>query len=162
MPKVFLLLGGNLGDRFNNLEQSRNLIELSIGRILLSSSVYETEPWGFSDDHSFLNQAVEVETDLLPLAILECIKTIEEKLGRDRGKDRYMARTMDIDILFYGQLVLEMPELIIPHPEMVKRRFVLEPLAEIAPQLVHPKLEKPISQLLVDCEDVCLVKRYVP
>ena len=157
MASVYLILGGNLGDRFCYMEQARVSISERIGAIRKFSSFYETEPWGFSHDQLFLNQVFEVDTKLNPFEMLECINDIELNLGRVRNKDRYSSRTIDIDILFYDDLVIVTPALTIPHPEMTKRRFVLEPLAEIASEIVHPVLKKTIRQLLLDCEDLCKV-----
>ena len=159
MAKVYIILGGNLGDRMKNLELARNLIGDKIGPVVSCSSIYETEPWGFVSEKLFINQAVEIDTVLTPLEILQCIKMIEEELGRTRGVERYMERTIDIDILFYDYIVTETQELTIPHPEMAKRRFVLEPLAEIAPEMIHPVLKKLVKELLVECTDSCKVAR---
>lgn len=159
MPKVYLMLGGNLGDRHKYLDDARALIETSIGPLASCSSLYETEPWGFVHDHSFLNQAVEVRTILNPFEILERIGVIEASLGRVRGAGRYGARTVDIDILFFDDAVVNQPELIIPHPELARRRFVLDPMDEIAPDLVHPVLKKTIRELLTECTDGCTVFR---
>jgi 2-amino-4-hydroxy-6-hydroxymethyldihydropteridine diphosphokinase len=157
MSKVFLMLGGNLGDRLKYLTEARFLIEKSIGRVISCSSYYETEPWGFVHENLFLNQAVELEANLHPDEILNYVKGIETTLERTRGSERYKARTIDIDILFWDDLVINTLELTIPHPEMAKRRFVLEPMAEIAPELVHPGLHKTIHQLLSECQDFCKV-----
>lgn len=159
MQTVYLILGGNLGDRYKYLQEARALIEQSIGPLVTCSSFYETEPWGFAHDNSFLNQAIEVETRLNPFEILNEIKVIETSLGRSRGNERYSARTIDIDILFFGDAVIDAPELTIPHPEMAGRRFVLDPMCEIAPDLLHPLLQKTMQQLLAECQDACKVVR---
>jgi 2-amino-4-hydroxy-6-hydroxymethyldihydropteridine diphosphokinase len=161
MARVFLILGGNLGDRFKYLEEARTLIEKSIGLLCSCSSYYETEPWGFTHENPFLNQALEVSTNLNPLEILNCIQSVETSLGRIRGMERYRARTIDIDILFYDDLVINTPELTIPHAEISKRRFVLEPMAEIASNFVHPVINKTIRMLLSECQDTGKVKKIM-
>lgn len=156
---TLLILGGNLGDRFRYMNEAKALIAAHMGTIKLTSSFYETEPWGFEHEQLFLNQAVLIETDLLPHALLEQIKAIELGLGRIRDKERYSARTIDIDILFYDNLIQDNAELIIPHPRIASRRFVLEPLAEIVPELIHPIYHKTVKQLLLECDDSCKVRR---
>lgn len=157
MSKVFLILGGNLGNRQNNLEQARLLIEQTIGVTITCSACYETEPWGFAHENAFLNQVLQVETTLAPLSVLKEIQKIEISLGRVRGNDRYNARTIDIDILFYDNLIVTLPDLTIPHLHIAKRRFVLEPLAEVASEFVHPVLNLTVSELLTACEDTCKI-----
>ena len=159
MSNAFLILGGNLGDRFDYLNRAKAAIEGSLGIIVQASSLYETEPWGFEHDQFFLNQVIKLETALQPAELLRLCKEIEISLGRKRGEERYSARTIDIDILLYNDLVLATPELTIPHPRMANRRFVLEPLAEIAPLLKHPLSQKTMNQLLAECDDTCEVTR---
>ena len=153
MAKVYLLLGGNQGDRLNLLEKARAFIAKNIGEIVNKSSVYETEPWGFEDDSFFLNQLLIVETKLIPEAVLEGVLKIENLLGRVRAEEHMTGRTMDIDIMFFDDVIVELESLTIPHPRLQLRRFSLEPLNEIASDLVHPVLAKTMSTLLHECVD---------
>ena len=155
---VYLLLGSNLGDRMKQLDQATVLISGSIGIIILHSSTYETEPWGFLSDHTFLNRAVKVITNLSPHEIMAKINEIEKLSGRERKGEGYVSRTLDIDILFYDDMVMDEDLLKIPHPRIQDRRFVLVPLNEIAPQLIHPALNKTIGELLLECRDEKEVK----
>lgn len=131
-----------------NLNSAEQLIQLEIGSILAVSSLYASKPWGFDSENDFLNEAVLIETDLSPLELLKRIKMIEKKMGRDINSDgKYHDRIIDIDILFYDNLIIRLPNLIIPHPMLEKRYFVLIPLSEIAPDFVHPLLKKSINTL---------------
>ena len=130
-----------------------------VGRVVAMSAVYESEPWGFDDTCWFLNQVVAVETNLDPLALLESIQRIEQALGRVRTNDRYQARTMDIDILLYGNRVINTPELVIPHPRMAERMFVLQPMTELAPNMEHPVLRRTMKYLRERCADVKQVRQ---
>lgn len=150
---VFLGLGTNLGDRENNLLMAVNMIREEIGMEIDCSSVYETEPWGFLSDNPFLNMVVRVTTSLKPQEVLEKTLMIEARLGRRRSKRRYTSRTMDIDILLYGTDVINNENLEIPHPGIAVRRFVLEPLRELAPEMMHPVLKVTFSELLMQCRD---------
>lgn len=152
MPKLYLLLGGNLGDRTLYLQQARESIAAQVGRISQSSSLYETAAWGKTDQPSFLNQVLEVETILSPEDVLQTINQIEHDLGRIRV-EHWGARVIDIDILFYDDLVQQTQRLTIPHPQLHLRRFTLLPLHEIAPDLLHPVLEQSINELLEACPD---------
>jgi 2-amino-4-hydroxy-6-hydroxymethyldihydropteridine diphosphokinase len=150
---IFLLLGSNLGDRMKQLEEATALISESIGMVILQSSTYETEPWGFSSDDKFLNKAVKAVTVLTPVEILVEIDKIEKLYGRQRQGGGYSSRTLDIDLLFYDDLVIDQYQLKIPHPRIQDRRFVLVPMNEIAPLLIHPVIKKTIGELLFQCSD---------
>jgi 2-amino-4-hydroxy-6-hydroxymethyldihydropteridine diphosphokinase len=153
MNKAYLGLGTNLGDRKRNLRVAIKMIEEQIGMVLNSSSVYETAPWGFEAESDFLNMVVRAETILSPTELLKKIIAIESGLGRERDQDRYSSRVIDIDILLYDDLVLDQKGLKIPHRLMHERRFVLAPLCEIAPDLIHPVLRKSMKVLLEECRD---------
>jgi 2-amino-4-hydroxy-6-hydroxymethyldihydropteridine diphosphokinase len=159
MIKTYLILGSNLGNRREYLKEARFQIEKSIGPVMLNSSLYETEPWGFVHENLFINQVIQILTSLSAKELLEGVKKIELQLGRTKGKERYTARTIDIDILAYNELVMITEELTIPHAELANRRFVLEPLAEIAPEWIHPKTHQGIMELLEICPDRKSVKK---
>ncbi|MFP4557521.1 MAG: 2-amino-4-hydroxy-6-hydroxymethyldihydropteridine diphosphokinase [Bacteroidales bacterium] len=160
MYKVFLAIGGNLGDRANYLSQMVEQVRSKIGKVNLSSSIYESEPWGFESDQPFLNQVLEVETKLSPLCLLDACQQIEKSLGRDRYTDGYAPRTADIDILFIDNFIFTLPPLVLPHKFLHERLFVLEPLAEIAPDFVHPLLGQSISSIKTQCADKNRVWKY--
>lgn len=159
MNQVFLLIGGNLDDRFGLLSKAKENISKEIGTILKESSIYETAPWGFESEQDFLNQVIIVSTSLSPIQVLRKCQIIEDRLGRVRQSEQYISRTMDIDILFYNDEIINTSELIIPHERLHQRRFTLEPLVEIAPNLVHPVLKKTLSEILKECTDKAEVKR---
>jgi len=154
-----ILLGTNLGDREALLEQARVEISALIGRISRQSSIYETQSWGYNDA-DYLNQVIICETELAPLPLLDTIHGIEARMGRVRSGQGYQARPIDIDILLYGSLCMQSEVLTIPHRLMQERRFVLEPLAEIDGNLIHPRLAASIGRLLKDCRDNSNVKLY--
>lgn len=153
MNKLYLLLGGNLGDKAKIFANALELINQRVGEVLERSSVYETEPWGFESDDFFWNQAILVETTLNPTDCLNTIQQIEKEVGRVRKDQQYVSRIIDIDILFYNDLVRDTELLEIPHPRMIDRNFVLIPMNEIAPDLIHPVFQKTISELMKDCND---------
>jgi 2-amino-4-hydroxy-6-hydroxymethyldihydropteridine diphosphokinase len=157
---TYLLLGSNSGNRSMLLTRALTMISSSIGTIVRKSSVYETAPWGFEAEVPFLNQAIVVETGLSAQRILEGILEIEMEFGRKRVPGGYASRSIDIDILFYGQKIIMTPELTIPHPLIRERRFVLVPLQEIAPDLVHPVYGVNIRGLLASCGDTGTVRKY--
>ena len=153
MNRVVLLIGGNQGDRALLIDQATELIRERIGSVVALSGIYETEPWGEFDDvrpQSFFNRGLVVETTLSPWQVLRTALAIEKDLGRQRphlSPRKYHSRPMDIDLIFYDDLVVDTPELTLPHPRMHFRRFVLEPLAEIIPDYRHPVTGKTIRQL---------------
>lgn len=155
--KVTLALGTNLGDRLDNLQAA--IVALPPAVIVLKRSpVYETPPWGVTDQPAFLNMVLSGRTHLAPLALLPFLKDLETRMGR-RPSIRYGPRKIDIDILFYDDIVLDTPGLTIPHPRLQERAFVLVPLADLAAGLVHPVLGKTVRQLLAEV-DATGVKRY--
>lgn len=158
MNVAFLGLGGNMGDRLENLRATIDLVKQHCGEVLKISGVYETEAWGSDSKNSYLNQVVKINTHLTLTELLENMMTIEQKLGRVR-KDQNSDRTADLDILFYNDLILHTQEIQVPHPRLHLRKFVLIPLAEIEPLLVHPELKKTVKELLEDCKDTLKVDR---
>ncbi|WP_421917904.1 2-amino-4-hydroxy-6-hydroxymethyldihydropteridine diphosphokinase [Marinifilum sp.] len=161
MAKVYFLIGGNLGDRELVLKRTTYALAKYVGKIVKESAVYETEPWGFNHDKSFLNQVVVVETKLLPENVLQKTQDIEKSLGRVRKKNRYSERIIDIDILFYDKVIVNTERLEIPHPRMGERLFVLAPLAELAPEMIHPANGNSILEMKDRCpdtSDVCVFK----
>jgi len=160
MKTVYLGIGTNLGDREVNLKKAIAMVKEHIGAVKLASSVYETEPWGFKSENYFLNMVIEVETNLSPSGLLGRILMIESLLGRLREGKEYKSRIIDIDILLYDKRVIKTKVLVIPHPRMHERRFVLIPLSEIAEDLIHPVLGKSIRELLGECPDKTKVEKY--
>lgn len=156
---VYLCIGGNLGEREANLEETLEFIEFNFGDVEEVSSVYETEAWEMENEPPFLNQVIRISTELTPEEVMQEIAELEEFYGRERSAGTYLSREMDVDMLFYDDLVMNTGKIIIPHPRLHLRRFVLVPLNEIAPDLVHPQLGKPASALLKDCEDQTVVKK---
>lgn len=146
MATVYLGLGSNLGDRWANLQRARQALAVAL-RPRAVSPIYETPPWGFTEQPSFLNQVICAETDLSPGELLRTLKQIEARLGRQDGP-RYGPRLIDVDILFYDDLVLESPQLTIPHPRLDERAFILTPLADLAPDLRHPQLGLSVKEML--------------
>lgn len=156
--RAWLLLGTNMGDRSKNLENTLRLIELRCGKIVHRSGIYETDAWGKQDQPAFYNQAIEIATELPAGQLMQTVLDIETGLGRER-KEKFGPRLIDIDILLYNAKIINKPHLVIPHPELQNRRFALEPLNEIATELLHPVFKKTILQLLKDCADQLAVRK---
>jgi 2-amino-4-hydroxy-6-hydroxymethyldihydropteridine diphosphokinase len=159
MNRTYLLTGGNMGNRKDILAKARELINEYCGSILQASSLYETEAWGKTDQPAFLNQALEIDTALNARQLIRWILKVEKMMGRVR-EEKYGPRMIDIDILLFNQEIHKYHFLKLPHPEMQHRRFALLPLAEIAPDIVHPVLNKTIIELLDECKDELTVKKY--
>jgi 2-amino-4-hydroxy-6-hydroxymethyldihydropteridine diphosphokinase len=160
MKGIYLGLGSNLGNREDNIEQALRKISEVVGNIVSRSSIYETEPWGFLSGDQFLNLVIGVETNLTPSGLLGRLLMIESQLGRLRDGKQYSSRTIDIDILFYAMKRMNRAFLVIPHPKLHERKFILVPLCEIAPSLVHPVIGKTISELLEVCTDNSKVIKF--
>lgn len=158
LNEIYLITGTNLGDRQANLERAITEIEKHIGSIVARSGIYETEPWGITNQPSFYNQALKVNTAFDALSLLTATLAIEKEMGRIRA-ERYGTRIIDIDILFFENLIIRTDRLILPHPRIAERNFVLAPLAEIAPDLVHPVLNQTILELWTASSDQLEVKK---
>lgn len=152
MQDIYLLLGTNLGNRTRNLQIAKEKLITHQLTIKKESKIYETEAWGFEDQPIFLNQALIIESKKSPQRILQIAKIIEAEMGRVTSQ-KWAQRLIDIDVLYYGDLILEEAGLILPHPEIQNRKFTLEPLVEIAPESVHPVLQKTHLKLLNLCKD---------
>ncbi len=158
MSGILLLLGSNLGERSENLTVALNELIMEKVHLIERSSVYESQPWGISEQPWFLNLVIEVETSLSPSALLRTCLGIEQKMGRVR-KEKWGERLIDIDILYYGNQVINEDELVVPHPGISDRRFTLMPLAEKWPNLIHPVLDKTQKEMLIDASDPLIVKK---
>lgn len=156
---AYLLLGSNLGNRQWYLDEAFRLIAQEIGEIVSVSGIYETAAWGKTDQPGFLNRAIAVETDLYPLQLLHKVLSIEQSLGRTR-EEKWGARLIDIDIILYGNEIIDIAdELQVPHPQMQHRKFVMQPLVEIAPTMVHPVLKLSLGEILEKINDPLVVER---
>ena len=157
---AYILIGGNLGNRYANLRSATQALERLAGRILATSTVYETEAWGM-EGPAFLNQALQLETELAPEALLDIQLQVERQLGRERDAAAgYQSRTMDIDLLLFDNAVIGTDRLTVPHPRMAERRFVLVPLADIAANVVHPVTQTSIATMLQQCPDTAAVTEW--
>lgn len=149
MAIAYLALGTNIGNKRRNMITAAALLAERVGDVLALSGFYETEPWGFQSDNTFLNAALQLETALSPLDLLKSTQQIELEMGRtQKSNGAYHDRIIDIDILLYDDLIWQTPELTLPHPLMHERLFVMEPLAEIAPNVIHPVFKKSVISLM--------------
>lgn len=153
--ELFLSIGTNLGNRQLNIDTALNLISQRIGIVLMKSSIFESEPWEFSSDNMFYNIAVKIKTELQASQILSETKLIEKEMGRKSKSvcEHYCDRIIDLDLIFFDNLVIDTQDLCLPHPKMTERLFVLQPMAEIAPDMTHPVLHKTIKQLLIELQN---------
>jgi len=156
---IYLCIGGNLGEREANLEEAIDFIDINFGDVVAVSSIYESEPWGMTDVPNFLNQVVHIHSELTDKELLLEIADLEEFFGRERSSQGYVSREMDVDVLFIDEEVISTEALQVPHPRISERRFVLEPLVEIAPEFIHPELKQSIEVLLKACTDQGKVSR---
>ncbi|HJT72875.1 MAG TPA: 2-amino-4-hydroxy-6-hydroxymethyldihydropteridine diphosphokinase [Chitinophaga sp.] len=159
MNKAILLIGGNLGDRTAHLRQAVDQINEQVGRVEKISAIYETAAWGVTEQPDYLNQALLVNTLLDALTLLRTVLDIEHDIGRIR-RQKWGARVIDIDIIFFNDEIINLPELKIPHPQMQYRQFVLVPLKEILPHWQHPVLHKDITELLALCTDKLPARKF--
>ncbi|MEZ4799322.1 MAG: 2-amino-4-hydroxy-6-hydroxymethyldihydropteridine diphosphokinase [Flavobacteriales bacterium] len=157
---AYLCIGGNLGDREENLEETRDFVLFNMGDIIASSSVYQTAAWGMEGAPDFLNQVLKIETELTVEALMQEIEELEEFYGRKRSSEKYLSREMDVDILFFGDEIIESEKITVPHPRLHLRKFVLLPLNELDGKLQHPIFKKSIADLLKSCEDTSKVEVY--
>jgi 2-amino-4-hydroxy-6-hydroxymethyldihydropteridine diphosphokinase len=160
MNQFVILLGGNMGDRLGYLAEAKQRITQSCGSIAQESRVYESEAWGFESEHNFLNQAIVLQSQFDAFQLLQHLQAIEKSLGRQSKGGGYQSRTLDLDILFFGNHIIEKEELIIPHPRIATRKFTLLCVDELIPNFIHPVLQISIHQLLHDCNDPSKVWIY--
>ncbi len=158
MTNVYILLGSNLGDRLAYLKDATAHIETEVSPVIKASAIYETQSWGKTDSPDYLNQVILIQTEIPAPALLQKLLNVEWVIGRIRH-EKWGPRTIDIDILFYGDEIINTPDLQTPHPHLHTRRFTLEPLAELAPNLIHPVLHKNILQLKNELTDNLIVKK---
>lgn len=154
-----MCIGGNLGDRETHLLETLDFLHFNVGDVISQSSVFETEPWEMSEVPTFYNQIVSIHSNLSNNELMAEIREIEAFYGRERNKMSYVSREMDVDVIFIDNEIIDLPDFQVPHPKMQSRRFVLEPLAEIAPDKIHPVLNKTIKELLNECTDSHRVKK---
>ena len=152
MRKIYLSIGSNKGNRYSFIKEALELIQKDIGLVTLKSKIYETKSWGFRSD-DFLNICLMIKSELIPAELLKKIQNVEGIIGRKRNSSEISAREIDIDILFYSDEIVDQKDLIIPHPRLHLRNFVLYPLNDIASDFIHPILKKPVNELLEECED---------
>ena len=152
MRKIYLSIGSNKGNRYSFIKEALRLIQKDIGEVILISKIYETKSWGFQSD-DFLNLCILIKSELIPAELISKLKNLEERIGRKKNTDKIEAREIDIDILFYSDKIVKQKDLIIPHPRLYLRNFVLYPLNDIAADFIHPILLKSVNELLKECED---------
>ena len=157
--KAYLSVGANIGEREKNIKEAITRLCDEAGRLVALSPLYETEPVGFETTDLFLNQAAIIETDLTPFELLDLIKEIERNMGRTRDEGRYVSRTIDLDIIFYECQIIDDERLIVPHPRMHERRFVLEPFCDIASDFIHPRFQMSVKELFNKSADNSKVKK---
>jgi len=160
MNQAYLLLGSNIGNRLKWLQTAVLALEHNLGRVLQLSPVYETAAWGKEDQALFLNQVVLLETNLDAPALLQGLQQIERETAHRERKEKWAARTLDMDILFFNRDVIHLPGLSVPHPHLHERRFALTPLADVAPQYCHPVLQQTVTELLEQCKDPLVVQLF--
>lgn len=158
MEKIFLGLGTNVAPKKAYLSEVKAYIEEEVGPVVAASSLYETAAWGKTDQSDFMNQVIEIQSQLSPIALLDTVLAIEKKMGRVRI-EKWAERIIDIDLLFYGQEMIQEARLVVPHPFIAVRNFVLAPLVEIAPDFIHPLAELSIAELYEQCPDQLAVRR---
>lgn len=154
------MIGSNSGDRLSQLKMANELIGKEIGTTIAKSKIYETAPWGKADQPHFLNQLIKIETLLSPNELLVKVQSIEQKLGRARV-EKWGERSIDIDIIYFEDKIIDSSNLVVPHPHLTERKFVLIPLNEVSPEFVHPVLQKSNAQLLKECTDTLSVKEFI-
>lgn len=157
---IYISLGTNLGNKLNNLSTAHAMIEKHCGLIEQKSSIYESPPWGYTSFNNYLNQVIKIQTNLQPIELLRALLKIEKKMGRTRNKNTYQDRPIDLDIIYYGKLVINSTELTIPHPHIYNRNFILVPLNEIAPKFRDPNLKETVSSLIMKSRDSVTVSLY--
>lgn len=156
--QVYILLGTNMGDKQAQLQMALNVLSEGVCRLKNASSVYVTSPWGVTDQPEFLNQVIEIETTLAPTDLLKLTQQIEKAAGPPKAK-KWGPRYLDVDILFYDDQIIDQPELQIPHPALHERDFTLIPLYEITPDLVHPRLQQTVGEMLEQSPDTTQVQK---
>ena len=161
MSKAYLSLGSNRGNRTANLTNAINLLSEWTGDVTTVSSLYETPPWRMVDKIKFFNQVLLLKTALPALQLIDTLILVETMMGRQRTSKKYEPRIIDIDILFFDDEIINTEVLTVPHPLIQERRFILQPMAEIAPEFIHPVFKKSMTQLLVECEDKSAIKKLV-
>jgi len=161
MINLYLLNGSNIGNRADNLKKAEHLLNREFGLALKVSNIYETQAWGNTNQPNFFNQALLYQSNLAPLHLLKTIKAIEKEIGGEH-KEKWSARIIDIDIIFYGDALIESDELTIPHTFMHLRNFALAPLNEIAPKYIHPKLQVSVNEIFKNSMDKLKVEKIIP